>query len=62
MKNTKKLTMRLITVRFLKVKERKQILKVAAKGVKRREAHSPQEEKNKTYMADFSSEIEFSAQ
>ena len=35
MKNTKKLTMRLITVRFLKVKERKQILKVAAKGVKK---------------------------
>ena len=32
MKNTKKLTMRLIAVRFLKVTDRKQILKLAAKN------------------------------
>ena len=60
MKNTKKLT-RLITVRFLKVIDRKQILKLAAKGAKKEGSTFSTRGKIRL-MADFSSEIEFSTQ
>jgi len=61
MKNTKKLTMRLIAVRFLKVTDRKQILKLAAKGAKKEGSTFSTRGKIRL-TADFSSEIEFSAQ
>lgn len=60
MKNTKKLT-RLIAVRFLKVIDRKQILKLAAKGAKKEGSTFSTRGKIRL-TADFSSEIEFSTQ
>lgn len=56
MKNTKKLTMRLIAVRFLKVTDRKQILKLAAKGAKKEGSTFSTRGKIRL-TADFSSEI-----
>ena len=61
MKNTKKLTTRLITVRFLKVIDRKQILKVAAKGAKKESSTFSARGKIRL-MSDLPPEIEFSAQ
>ena len=60
MKNTKKLT-RLIAVRFLKVIDRKQILKLAAKGAKKEGSTFSTRGKIRL-TADLSSEIEFSTQ
>ena len=60
MKNTKKLT-RLIAVRFLKVIDRKQVLKLAAKGAKKEGSTFSTRGKIRL-TADFSSEIEFSTQ
>ena len=60
MKNTKKLT-RLNAVRFLKVIDRKQILKLAAKGAKKEGSTFSTRGKIRL-TADFSSEIEFSTQ